>query len=153
MNTNKLYTVCGTSVKNGVMKVRHANELALRIKMLTADKQTNIVLIELPMAMSKVDAARYIVTHESFTSLEQQLTINNYLNDEKAPVIIAKTPDVVVADESNATVLQTAEDLNVEQIEAKLTYDLPELESDDDYNDILEIAGYNEQETFALDDY
>jgi hypothetical protein len=53
-----LYTIAGTSRKNGVMKVRFANgKAAAREKALLKDGQTDIVLVDLPHEMNKVDAA------------------------------------------------------------------------------------------------
>lgn len=61
MKTEKKFTVAGTSVmENGQVKVRFANDLASRIKILDRGKNTEIALIELPNAMSKQDAVAWL---------------------------------------------------------------------------------------------
>ena len=58
---NNTYTVVGVSTLNNVVKVRFANDLATRIKVLMRNKHTNIKLIECA-AMHKLQAAQYALT-------------------------------------------------------------------------------------------
>jgi hypothetical protein len=55
--TDQTFTVAGTSKHNGGFKVRFANDM-MRIKNLTKSGHTDIVLVELPKAMTKLDAIR-----------------------------------------------------------------------------------------------
>jgi hypothetical protein len=89
----KTFTVAGTSVKKGQTKFRTANTLAARIKMLEADGQTDVNLVELPQAMSKVDAARYLIGEPKFASVEQQLALKLALHEEQAPEVITATEE------------------------------------------------------------
>jgi hypothetical protein len=56
----KLFTVAGTAAQDGVTKVRFANDLVARIKILTKVGCADINLIELPHAMTKLEALRFL---------------------------------------------------------------------------------------------
>jgi len=53
--TNKTYTVVGTSVCNGKMKVRWATDM-MRIKVLQRTGLSDIELFDLPKPMTKAEA-------------------------------------------------------------------------------------------------
>lgn len=76
--TDKQFTVAGISSLNGVAKVRFAND-AMRVKALAKSGHTDILLIELPHAMHKVDAARFIAQIPEFENEQAQAIIDNYL--------------------------------------------------------------------------
>lgn len=59
MATTKKFTVVGVSTYHNQTKVRWANDLVARIKIFSKEGQTNVDLIELPLPMTKLDAARY----------------------------------------------------------------------------------------------
>ena len=60
-NTEKLFTVAGTATNpNGTTKVRFANDLVARVKILAKNKCTDINLIELPRAMTKLEALSFL---------------------------------------------------------------------------------------------
>jgi anion-transporting ArsA/GET3 family ATPase len=94
MATDKMFTVCGTSKhpEQGY-KVRFAND-ALRIKVLTKSKHTDITLVELPEAMTKLEAVKFIKNLDEFSSVSAQAAIADYLdrNDEKPAKATAKAP-------------------------------------------------------------
>ncbi len=56
MATDKLFTVVGTSKLDGETKVRFAND-TLRTKVLQKHGHTDIVLVELDTAMTKLEVA------------------------------------------------------------------------------------------------
>ena len=61
--TNKLFTVAGTATNpNGTVKVRFANDLVARIKILNKAGCTDINLVELPQAMTKLEALQHLQT-------------------------------------------------------------------------------------------
>ena len=69
--TNKTYTVVGTSICNGKMKVRWATDM-MRIKVLQRTGHTDIELVDLPKPMSKVDAVNHMLeTHGAKMSAER----------------------------------------------------------------------------------
>jgi hypothetical protein len=72
------FTVVGTSVLNGVLKIRFANGLSKRIRVLARNGHSNIALVECD-AMFKIDAAKYALTQEQFTE-EQRKVIAAYVN-------------------------------------------------------------------------
>ena len=61
MSQEKLFTVVGTATNpNGTTKARFANDLVARIKILNKAGCTNINLVELPRAMTKLEALQYL---------------------------------------------------------------------------------------------
>ena len=64
--TDKLFNVVGTSNLNGVTKVRWANDLVTRFKMLHKGGHTDIELFELPQSMTKQQACEWLVEQEVF---------------------------------------------------------------------------------------
>lgn len=58
---NKTFTVAGYATNpDGTVKVRFANDLVARIKILNKAGCTNVNLIELPQPMTKLDALQYL---------------------------------------------------------------------------------------------
>ena len=55
-----LFNVTGISTLNGKTKVRFANDLVSRVKILVKDGHTDINLIELAEPMSKADCVKYL---------------------------------------------------------------------------------------------
>lgn len=62
MTIEKTFTVAGTATQNGVTKARFANDLVARIKILNKAGCTDINLIELPHAMTKLQALQHLQT-------------------------------------------------------------------------------------------
>ena len=61
MAAEKLFTVAGTATNpNGTVKARFANDLVARIKILNKAGCTDINLIELPRAMTKLEALQHL---------------------------------------------------------------------------------------------
>lgn len=61
--TEKTFTIAGTATNpNGTTKARFANDLVARIKILAKANCTNINLVELPQAMTKLEALQYLQT-------------------------------------------------------------------------------------------
>jgi hypothetical protein len=61
MSVEKLFTVAGTATNpNGTTKARFANDLVARIKILNKAGCTGINLMELPSAMTKLQALQYL---------------------------------------------------------------------------------------------
>jgi hypothetical protein len=60
-NTEKLFTVAGTAKNaDGTVKARFANDLVARIKILNKAGCTDINIVELPRAMTKLEALQYL---------------------------------------------------------------------------------------------
>jgi uncharacterized protein YoaH (UPF0181 family) len=61
MSQEKLFTVAGTATNpNGTVKARFANDLVARIKILNKAGCTSINLVELPKAMTKLEALQHL---------------------------------------------------------------------------------------------
>ena len=61
MSQDKLFTVAGTATNaDGTVKARFANDLVARIKILNKAGCTDINLMELPTAMTKLQALQYL---------------------------------------------------------------------------------------------
>jgi hypothetical protein len=61
MATEKTFTVAGTATNpDGTTKARFANDLVARIKILNKAGCTAINLVELPQAMTKLEALQYL---------------------------------------------------------------------------------------------
>lgn len=101
----KLFTVAGTSTFNGTNKVRYANDLATRIKLLTKAGNSNIVLVELPEPMTKEAVVAYLkanpvegMDQDALNVRDEVITARNTpkvprVKAEK-PAKVAKTPHV-----------------------------------------------------------
>lgn len=98
MATDKLFTVAGTSALDGVTKVRFAND-QMRVKVLAKSGHTDINLVELPEAMTKLDAVKFIKNLDEFTNVVEQVAIADYLDrKDEAP----KTAKVAVTVKATA---------------------------------------------------
>jgi hypothetical protein len=64
---DKLFTVSGVSKNKGAYKVRFANDIVSRIKILSKSDQ-DIQLIELPTGMSKANVVTFLKTHELYAN-------------------------------------------------------------------------------------
>ena len=67
---SKSFTVAGTSVLNGKEKVRFANDLAVRVKVLARNGHTDVDLIQLPTEMDKEQAVLFLKGLERFKDKE-----------------------------------------------------------------------------------
>jgi len=62
-----MFKVTGISTLNGVTKVRFANDLVSRVKILNKDGHKDINLVELPNALSKADCVKYLKASDLYT--------------------------------------------------------------------------------------
>lgn len=67
--TDKTFKIVGTSLFNSNWKVRWANDFVTRFKTLHKGGHTNIELFELPEAMSKPEATKWLSESENFAKL------------------------------------------------------------------------------------
>jgi len=59
--SDSYFTVAGVSTQNGSTKVRFANDLASRVKLLARGGHSPLELIQLPTAMTKAEACQYLL--------------------------------------------------------------------------------------------
>ena len=67
--TDKLFSIVGVSLHNNQWKVRWANDLVTRFKMLHKGGHENIELFETPQPMSKPEATKWLSESDKFASL------------------------------------------------------------------------------------
>lgn len=90
---DKKFTVAGTAAHNGSTKVRFANDLVARIKILTKAGATDINLVELPKPMTKLEALQHLQSLGTYTG-DAAFAIANKVAEKTK---IAKKGEVKVA--------------------------------------------------------
>ena len=91
---NKLFTVAGTATNpDGTTKVRFANDLVARIKILNKAGCTNVNLVELPTPMTKLEALKYLAD-QGITQGDAGFAVANKLAEKTK---VAKKAEVKVA--------------------------------------------------------
>jgi len=105
MATEKLFTVAGTATNaDGTVKARFANDLVARIKILNKAGCTDINLVELPRAMTKLEALQYIQETQTPQGDAGYAVANKLAEKTK----IAKRDQVKIAGKSTAKVADEA---------------------------------------------
>jgi hypothetical protein len=105
MATEKLFTVAGTATNaDGTVKARFANDLVARIKILNKAGCTDINLVELPRAMTKLEALQYIQETQTPTGDAGYAVANKLAEKTK----VAKRDQVKIAGKSTAKVADEA---------------------------------------------
>ena len=80
--TEKLFSVAGTAKNSdGTVKARFANDLVARIKILNKAGCTDINLVELPRAMTKLEALQYL-TEQGITEGDAGYAVANKLAEK-----------------------------------------------------------------------
>jgi hypothetical protein len=91
-----MFTVAGLSRQNGSLKVRFANDIVSRVKVLQRNGHKDIDLVELPQAMSKDAAVAYLSTlTDRFGYIEALSVFADYQTKNvktKAPAAKASKP-------------------------------------------------------------
>jgi hypothetical protein len=101
----KTFTVAGTATNaDGTVKARFANDLVARIKILNKAGCTDINLVELPKAMTKLEALQYIQETQTPAGDAGYAVANKLAEKTK----IAKRDQVKIAGKSTAKVAQEA---------------------------------------------
>lgn len=113
MSTEKLFTVAGTARNaDGTVKARFANDLVARIKILNKSGCTDINLVELPKAMTKLEALQYL-TEQGITEGDAGFAVANKLA-EKAKVV--KKGEVKVQASKGVKTNSAAKSVTAEQL-------------------------------------
>lgn len=74
-----LFSVAGTSRLNGVVKVRFANNIYQRTKILERGEHTEINLMEFKGRFTKLQLCEFLINHPSFQDEESQSAIFRYV--------------------------------------------------------------------------
>lgn len=81
--TNKTFNVAGITVHNGNSKVRFTDDLSRRVKQFAKGGASRVDFVQLPNAMTKIEALKYMATLPEFASAEDQATIAETLSDRE----------------------------------------------------------------------
>ena len=81
--STKLFTVAGITVHNGNAKVRFTEDMSRRVKQFTKGGASRVDFVQLPQAMNKIDALKYLLTLPNFASAEDQATLAETLADRE----------------------------------------------------------------------
>jgi len=99
MATDKQFTVVGSSSLDGKTKVRFMND-SIRVKILEKNGHLNIDFINLPHAMTKVDAVRYMQSQNyGDGNLDIQAAMAYVLKKNKASEATAVESEATVVTE------------------------------------------------------
>lgn len=80
---NQTFKVAGITTHGTSTKVRFTDDMIRRVKQFSKGGASRIDLIELPNEMTKIEALKYLQTHETFKSAEDQATIADTLADKE----------------------------------------------------------------------
>ena len=100
LNTEKLFTVAGTATNpDGTTKVRFANDLVARIKILNKAGCTNLELVELPQPMTKLEAITYLqglgtITGDAAFVLEGKAAEKSKVAKKSEVKVLATKPSI-----------------------------------------------------------
>jgi hypothetical protein len=115
------FTVAGVSTHSGITKVRFANDLTSRVKLLSKSGHNPLELIELPTAMTKDQACQHLLdvggVFKQWASL-----ITDTLGKKQSIVMPAKAKTVVKAGKKpvvktpKITMPKATDDFDIEEI-------------------------------------
>jgi len=113
MSNEKTFTVAGTATNaDGTAKARFANDLVARVKILNKAGCTNINLVELPRAMTKLEALQHLQTL-GITDGEAGFAVANKLAEKSK---IAKKGEVKVQASAGVKAKSSAKGVTAKQI-------------------------------------
>ena len=111
--TEKTFTVAGTAINaDGTVKARFANDLVARIKILNKSGCTEINLVELPRAMTKLEALQHLQTL-GITDGEAGFAVANKLAEKSK---FAKKGEVKVQASAGVKAKSSAKGVTAKQI-------------------------------------
>jgi hypothetical protein len=81
--SNQIFTVAGITTHNNNSKVRFTDDMVRRIKQFTKGGAQRVDLVDLPEPMTKIQALQHLLTHPSFQSPGDQVTISDTLVEKE----------------------------------------------------------------------
>ena len=108
-NTTQVFKVAGITTHGDSTKVRFTDDMVRRIKQFTKGGATRVDLVELPSAMTKVEALKYLQANAEFQSPGDQATIADSLSDrvKEVKVKVAKVAKVKVVKVAKVKAVKT----------------------------------------------
>ena len=122
------FTVAGVSTQHGITKVRFANDIVSRTKILAKGGHSPLELIELPRAMTKAEACQHLLDTggvfaqwsgliiETMSKKEDTVVAPKAVKIPKAKATPAKASKPVVASKPKVNKPKVEEDLEVTEI-------------------------------------
>ena len=127
--SDSYFTVAGVSTQHGSTKVRFANDLASRVKLLAKGGHDPLELVQLPKAMTKAEACQYLLelggVFEQWNSLitetmgKKSGTVTKAPKVAKAPASVKAPAKTKAVKQPKITVAPKAEDEDLEIEELK----------------------------------
>lgn len=114
--TDKTFAVAGVSKLNGKFKARFAKDM-MRIKVLDKAGHTDVDLVELPMAMTKRDAASHLID-ENFDKGNAEIRAALYAEIDRADGVKSTTAVAEAEEELETVADDTAADDTVTEVAA-----------------------------------
>ena len=84
-----MFKVIGISTLNGVTKVRFANDMVSRVKILNKDGHKDINLIELTASLSKADAVKHLKTTDLYVKFADAINAADHKYNGSATVKVS----------------------------------------------------------------
>ena len=84
-----MFKVIGVSTLNGVTKVRFANDMVSRVKILNKDGHKDINLIELTAPLSKADAVKHLKTTDLYVKFADAINAADHKYNGSATVKVS----------------------------------------------------------------
>jgi hypothetical protein len=84
-----MFKVIGISTLNGVTKVRFANDMVSRVKILNKDGHKDINLIELTAPLSKADAVKHLKTTDLYVKFADAINAADHKYNGSATVKVS----------------------------------------------------------------
>lgn len=97
------FTVAGVSTQHGITKVRFANDIVSRTKLLAKGGHSPLELVELPKAMTKAEACQHLLDTGGVFTQWAGLLIETMAKKEGTSVVKATKTTKVVPVKSKAT--------------------------------------------------
>lgn len=84
------FTVAGVSTQNGITKVRFANDIVSRTKLLAKGGHSPLELVQLPNAMTKAEACQYLLDLGGVFAGDVDLITETMGKKNGTPIVQAK---------------------------------------------------------------
>ena len=126
------FTVAGVSTQNGITKVRFANDIVSRTKLLAKGGHSPLELVELPKAMTKEEACQHLLTLGGKFKAYTQL-ITETMDKKAGKPVVTKAPKAAKPAKVAKPVKATKP--------AKVIKSKPEVEEDLEVQEIKQLVG------------
>lgn len=90
-----LFKVAGIGTHKEQIKVRFANDLVSRYKLLRKGNSNPLILVELPTLMTKIEACKYLLTLKEFE--DYKIVIENTIKRKQPKVTVTQVPEKLAA--------------------------------------------------------